>query len=74
MGETCVFYTDGVPEAPGHRARFGDDRMRQVLLEPPAPCDAKAQVESVAVALSAHLADRPHDDIAILAVQASGEQ
>ena len=69
----CVFYTDGVPEAPGHRARFGDDRMRQVLLET-GPCDAKAQVESVAVALSRHLADRPHDDIAILAVQASGEQ
>ena len=30
-GETCVFYTDGVTEAPGHRARFGDDRMREVL-------------------------------------------
>ena len=69
-GETCVFYTDGVPEAPGHRSRFGDDRMREVL-EQTGPCHAKAQVESVAVALSAHLGGRAHDDIAILAIQSS---
>ena len=69
-GETCLFYTDGVPEAPGHRARFGDDRMRQVL-EDTGACHASAQVESVAMALSAHLRDRAHDDIAILAVQSS---
>jgi sigma-B regulation protein RsbU (phosphoserine phosphatase) len=69
-GETCLFYTDGVPEAPGHRSRFGDDRMREVLLDT-GSCDARAQVESVAVALSAHLGDRQHDDIAILAVQSS---
>jgi hypothetical protein len=68
-GETCLFYTDGVPEAPGHRSRFGDDRMRQ-LLEATGACAVQAQVEGVAVALSAHLRDRPHDDIAILAVQA----
>jgi serine phosphatase RsbU (regulator of sigma subunit) len=70
VGETCLFYTDGVPEAPGHRTRFGDDRMREVLLAT-GPCDVRAQVEAVAVALSAHVGDRPHDDIAILAVQAS---
>ena len=69
-GETCLFYTDGVPEAPGHRARFGDDRLRQVL-EDTGACQASAQVESVAMALSAHLRDRAHDDIAILAVQSS---
>ncbi len=68
-GETCMFYTDGVPEAPGHRARFGDDRMREVLLATGA-CDVRAQVESVAVSVSAHLADRAHDDIAILGLQA----
>jgi sigma-B regulation protein RsbU (phosphoserine phosphatase) len=68
-GETCLFFTDGVAEAPGHRGRFGDDRMREVLLDT-GPCDVRAQVESVAMALSAHLGDRPHDDIAILAVQA----
>ena len=69
-GETCLFYTDGVPEAPGRRARFGDDRLRQVL-EDTGACHASAQVESVAMALSAHLRDRDHDDIAILAVQSS---
>jgi hypothetical protein len=68
-GETCLFYTDGVPEAPGHRERFGDDRLRQVLAATGA-CDVRAQVESVAMELSAHLRDRAHDDIAILAVQA----
>jgi serine phosphatase RsbU (regulator of sigma subunit) len=68
-GETCLFYTDGVAEAPGHRARFGDDRMRDVLLDTGA-CDVRAQVESVAMALATHLGDRPHDDIAILAMQA----
>ena len=59
-----------MPEAPGHRARFGDDRMRQVL-EDTGSCHASAQVESIAMALSAHLRDRAHDDIAILAVQSS---
>jgi hypothetical protein len=72
-GETCLFYTDGVAEAPGHRTRFGDERMREVLLET-GPCHVTAQVESVAVALSAHLRGRPHDDIAILAVQSSVER
>ena len=37
-------------------------------------CDVRAQVESVAVAVSAHLRDRAHDDIAILALQAGGER
>ena len=69
-GETLLFYTDGVPEAPGRRGRFGDDRLREVL-RTTGSCDARAQVESVAVALASHLGDRPHDDIAILAVQAS---
>jgi hypothetical protein len=67
-GETCLFYTDGVPEAPGHRGRFGVERMRQVLHDT-GPCPAGAQVESLAMALTAHLRDRAHDDIAILAVQ-----
>ena len=71
-GETCMFYTDGVAEAPGHRTRFGDDRMRDVLLAT-GVCDVTAQVESIAVELSAHLRDRAHDDIAILAVQSSSQ-
>ena len=68
-GETCVFYTDGVTEAAGRRSRFGEDRLREVL-ETTGACDASAQVEALAVALSAHLQERPHDDIAVLAVQA----
>ncbi len=70
-GETCLFHTDGVTEAAGHRGRFGDDRLREVLVTTGA-CAVQAQVESVAVALSAHLRDRAHDDIAILAVQSLG--
>ncbi|MGZ4438062.1 MAG: PP2C family protein-serine/threonine phosphatase [Nocardioidaceae bacterium] len=67
-GETLVLYTDGVPEAPGKRERFGDDRLRDVLAVSGA-ADAAAVVEGIAVALSTHLGDRPHDDIAILAIQ-----
>jgi sigma-B regulation protein RsbU (phosphoserine phosphatase) len=67
-GETLVLYTDGVPEAPGKRDRFGDSRLHDVLALA-GPADAAAVVEGIAVALSAHLGDRPHDDIAILAVQ-----
>ena len=72
-GETCLFYTDGVLEAPGHHERFGDERLREVL-ETTGQCAVQAQVESLAVALSAHLRDRAHDDIAILALQASDQQ
>ena len=69
-GETCLMFTDGVPEAPGRRGRFGEDGMRDVLAATGA-CAPRAQVEAVAVAVAAHLQDRPHDDIAMLAVQAS---
>jgi hypothetical protein len=67
--ETCVFYTDGVTEAPGRRSRFGEERLHAVL-ESTGCCDVSGQVEAISVALSSHLLDRPHDDIAILAVQA----
>lgn len=70
-GETCLLYTDGVPEAPGRRSRFGDDRLHEVLRATGA-CDVRAQVEGVAVAVSTHLRDRAHDDIALLALQATG--
>jgi serine phosphatase RsbU (regulator of sigma subunit) len=71
-GETCVFYTDGVTEAPGHRERFGDERLQRVL-ESVGSSPVRAQVEALAMALTSHLQDRPHDDIAILAVQARPE-
>lgn len=70
-GDTLLLYTDGVPEAPGRRERFGDERLRDVLAATGA-ADAAVLVEAVAVAVSRHLGDRQHDDIAILAVQAEG--
>ncbi|MGZ4458623.1 MAG: PP2C family protein-serine/threonine phosphatase [Nocardioidaceae bacterium] len=68
-GETCLLFTDGVLEAPGRRDRFGDQRLRDVV-HATGPVEGAAVVEAVAMALSAHLGDRAHDDIAILAVQA----
>lgn len=70
-GDTLLLYTDGVPEAPGRRDRFGDERLRDVLVATGA-ADAAVQVEAVAVAVSRHLGGRPHDDIAVLALQATG--
>ena len=72
-GETCVFYTDGVTEAPGRRSRFGEERLQE-LLESTGSCAVAAQVEALAMALTTHLQDRPHDDIAILAVQARPDE
>jgi phosphoserine phosphatase RsbU/P len=69
-GETCLLYTDGVCEAPGPRDRFGDERL-QAALRSTGAAPAGAQVDSVARALAAHLGDRAHDDIAILAIQAT---
>lgn len=69
-GETCLFFTDGVAEAAGRHDRFGEERM-QAVLETLGACDPEAQVEGLAMAVSQHLQDRSHDDIAILAVQAS---
>jgi serine phosphatase RsbU (regulator of sigma subunit) len=67
-GETCLFFTDGVPDSPGRRSRFGEERIRTVL-EATGAQEAGVQVESLARAVSTHVQDRAHDDIAILAVQ-----
>jgi serine phosphatase RsbU (regulator of sigma subunit) len=69
-GDTLLLYTDGVLEAPGRRDRFGDHRLREVLLGTSGAA-AGGLVEAVAVSLSAHVGDRPHDDIAIVAIQAT---
>lgn len=67
-GDTCVFMTDGVHEAPGADERFGEDRLWRTLASAPRE-DVKALVESLAMRLSDFIGDRTHDDVAILAVQ-----
>ncbi len=71
-GDTCLLFTDGVPEAPGMEERFGEERLHRTLAGAPRT-DVSAIIETVALALTDHLGDRPHDDIAILGVQNSGQ-
>ena len=70
--DSLLVYTDGVTEARGVDDLFGDRRLRDVLRGlgglPPT-----ALIESVAVAVSDHLGERAHDDIAIFAAQFSPE-
>ena len=67
-GDLLLLYTDGVTEAHGLTDLFGEERLRQTLA-PLAGLPASAVVEAIAVAVSQHLGDRPHDDIAVLAAQ-----
>lgn len=67
-GDSCVFFTDGVLEAPGFEEQFGEDRLHRVLTEAPRS-DVNAVVETVAMSLAEHIGDRAHDDIAILGLQ-----
>ncbi|MFC4786847.1 PP2C family protein-serine/threonine phosphatase [Nocardioides sp. MAHUQ-72] len=68
--DTLLVHTDGVTEARGADDLFGDHRLRAALRDlgglPPS-----ALIESVAVAVSDHLGERAHDDIALLAAQFS---
>ncbi|QZY28248.1 PP2C family protein-serine/threonine phosphatase [Nocardioides coralli] len=70
-GDTLLLYTDGVTEAPGTTDRFGEDRLVEQLTGLGGTV-ASAVVESVAVAVSEHLADRHHDDMAMLAIRYVG--
>jgi len=67
-GDTCLFFTDGVLEAPGFAEQFGEERLHEVLSGAPR-ADVNAVVETVAMKLAEHVGDRAHDDIAILGVQ-----
>lgn len=67
-GDSCLFFTDGVLEAPGFEEQFGEDRLHRVLTEAPRS-DVNAVVETVAMSLAEHIGDRAHDDIAILGLQ-----
>ena len=66
--DTLLLYTDGVTEARGADAFFGDDSLRRTL-EPLGGHRPQTVVNAVAVAVSDHLGDRTSDDIALLAVQ-----
>ena len=67
-GDTCLFFTDGVLEAPGFDEQFGEERLHRVLRDAPRG-DVNAVVEAVAMTLAEHVGDRAHDDIAILGLQ-----
>lgn len=67
-GDSCLLFTDGVLEAPGHTEQFGEDRLHEILVAAPR-ADVNAVVESLAMRLADHVGDRAHDDIAILGLQ-----
>lgn len=66
--DTLLLYSDGVTAARGASDLFGDQRLKTHLTQL-GRLPASAIVESLAVAVSEHVGDRRHDDIAILAVQ-----
>ena len=68
-GETLVCFTDGLPDAKGASGFLGVGRLAAVL----ADCDgmiAQAVAERLLQAGLEHLDGRPHDDIAVLVLQA----
>ncbi|WP_234018699.1 PP2C family protein-serine/threonine phosphatase [Streptomyces sp. BoleA5] len=71
-GESCLLYSDGVTEARGGvtgREFFGSERLKTTV----AGCvgmPVEALVEHVELRTTEWLADRPHDDIALVGVAA----
>ncbi len=72
-GDSLVLYTDGVTEARGVTDFFGQDRLEAVLAAV-AGMSAAAVVEAVALAVSDHLGERAHDDIALLVLHNDGAE
>src|SRR3954447_3368943 len=70
-GDTVLFYTDGVLEAPGEEDRFGEERLLEAVAAGPSdPAGMVAHVESV---LRAYQAGDKADDRALLALQLAAE-
>lgn len=72
-GETCLLYTDGVTEARGGRdgqAQFGQQRLAKAVAEG-AGMSAAELTSHLEGELDDWLGGREHDDIAMLAVQAT---
>jgi PAS domain S-box-containing protein len=70
-GDTLLLYTDGVTEERGERGTFGDERLAAVLTGA-AGRPAAEIVDRIERAVLDHGSGEPRDDIAILAVRATG--
>ncbi len=66
--DALVLYTDGVTEARGADELFGEERLRTELRELGGMLPS-AVVERAAMAVSHHLGERDHDDIALVVLQ-----
>lgn len=67
-GDTLLLHTDGITEAKGADGMFGEERLHRALVGM-AGLPARGIVDAIAIAVTDHLGDRPHDDIALIAVQ-----
>ena len=70
-GDTLVLYTDGVTEERGDEGAFGEHGLAAAL-EGAAGASAAEIVDRIERAVLAHGSGEPRDDIAILAVRATG--
>lgn len=67
-GDTLVCYTDGIPDARGPGGFLGPERLAR-LLAASAGLSAQAIADGFVETALHHLDGRPHDDMAVLAVQ-----
>ena len=70
-GDTLLLYTDGVTEERGADGAFGEEGLAAVL-QGAAGATATEIVDRIEEAVLAHGSGEPRDDIAILAVRATG--
>lgn len=68
-GELLLFYTDGVTEARRRNELFGEDRLRALMVAEGGPNEV---LERIMGAVDGFRAERPRDDVAMLAAQVEG--